>query len=75
MLNRYMSDFISNRVYIFKNFVQFTFNINLQNDQNKMGRKFIPAEVSQKSRKIFLDDLRKIHKRRVKMPPVLPKFE
>ncbi len=39
-----------------------------------MGRKFIPAEVSQKSRKIFLDDLKKIHKRRVKIVPILPKF-
>jgi hypothetical protein len=40
-----------------------------------MGRKFIPAEVSERGRKIFLDDLKKIHKRRTKMPPALPKFE
>lgn len=40
-----------------------------------MGRKFIPAEVTQKQRKIFLDDLKKIHKRRVKIVPSIPKFE
>jgi hypothetical protein len=40
-----------------------------------MGRKFIPAEVRQGARKIFLDDLNKIHKRRAKKLPVLPKFE
>lgn len=40
-----------------------------------MGRKFIPAEVTLKQRKIFLDDLKKIHKRRVKTIPVIPRFE
>jgi hypothetical protein len=40
-----------------------------------MGRKFIPAETALKLRKIFLDDLKKIHKRRVKIAPCIPKFE
>jgi hypothetical protein len=40
-----------------------------------MGRKFIPAEVTERVRKIFLDDLKKIHKRRPKMAPAIPKFE
>lgn len=40
-----------------------------------MGRKFIPAEAALKQRKIFLDDLKKIHKRRVKTIPMIPKFE
>lgn len=40
-----------------------------------MGRKFIPAEAASKQRKIFLDDLKKIHKRRVKTVPAIPRFE
>lgn len=39
-----------------------------------MGRKFIPTEVAMKQRKIFLDDLRRIHKRRVKSVPAIPAF-
>ena len=39
-----------------------------------MGRKFIPAQAFDKQRKIFLDDLKKIHKRRVKPMPIIPKY-
>lgn len=39
-----------------------------------MGRKFIPAEGSNKQRKIFLDDLKKIHKRKVRQVPAIPSY-
>jgi hypothetical protein len=39
-----------------------------------MARKYIQVESPMRQRKIFLDDLKKIHKRRVKATPAIPKF-
>lgn len=39
-----------------------------------MGRKYIPTQAGSKQRKIFLDDLKKIHKRRQREVPTLPKY-
>lgn len=40
-----------------------------------MARKYILIVTPLKQRKIFIDDLKKIHKRRAKKTPALPKFE
>jgi hypothetical protein len=40
-----------------------------------MGRKYLSAECNHKARKIFLDDLTKIYKRRVKNTPLIPRFQ
>lgn len=40
-----------------------------------MARKYIQVMSPLKPRKIFIDDLKKIHKRRVRVTPSLPKFE
>lgn len=40
-----------------------------------MARKYIQVMSPLKPRKIFIDDLKKIHKRRAKHTPALPKFE
>ena len=40
-----------------------------------MARKYIQVESLIKPRKVFIDDLRKIHKRRQKVTPSLPRYE
>jgi len=40
-----------------------------------MARKYIQVMSPLKARKIFIDDLKKIHKRRARLTPPLPKFE
>jgi hypothetical protein len=40
-----------------------------------MARKYIQVESPSKPRKVFIDDLKKIHKRRLRMTPPVPRFE
>lgn len=40
-----------------------------------MARKYILVASTYRDRKIFIDDLKKIHKRRLRNTPPLPNFE